>query len=227
MNDSGAAARPTAAPVHVVVVDDEPMVCAFLRSILAATGQVVVDDVAYDGAAGVEAAVRMRPDVVLMDLRMPGVDGVTATAEIRSLPEPPAVVVMTTFDTDEHLLAALDAGASGFLLKTTPPDRLVPLVVAAAAGASVLSPAALRRLRERGAAAAAADPAGDPELDALAEREAQVLTLVAEGLSNADIADRLYLSEGTVKGHVSRLMTKLNCQNRTQLALRAARPGRG
>jgi DNA-binding NarL/FixJ family response regulator len=128
---------------------------------------------------------------------------------------------MTTFDTDEHVLAALDAGAHGFLLKTTPPDQLVPLVLAAATGASVLSPEALRRLRER----RESEPRqrSDPELDALAEREHAVLTLVAEGLSNADIAARLYLSEGTVKGHVSRLMAQLHCANRTQLALRAAR----
>jgi DNA-binding NarL/FixJ family response regulator len=141
--------------VHVVVVDDEPMVCEFLRTILSSTGQITVDAVARDGSAGAEAAARHRPDVVLMDLRMPGTDGVSATARIRELPEPPVVVAMTTFDTDEHVLAALDAGASGFLLKTTPPDRLIPFVLAAAAGASVLSPEAVQRLRR----SAVADPA--------------------------------------------------------------------
>jgi DNA-binding NarL/FixJ family response regulator len=208
-------------PVSVIVVDDEPMVCEFLRTILSATGEITVAEVAHDGEAGVAAVRRHRPAVVLMDLRMPGTDGVSATREIRALPDPPTVVAMTTFDTDEHVLAALDAGAHGFLLKTTPPDQLVPLVLAAATGASVLSPEALRRLRER------REPQprrrSDLELDALGERERAVLALVAEGLSNADIAARLYLSEGTVKGHVSRLMAQLHCANRTQLALRAAR----
>ncbi|MGP4020656.1 response regulator [Saccharopolyspora sp. 5N708] len=219
--DADAPAVTTDGVVHVVVVDDEPMVCDFLRIILSTSGQIVVDAVAHDGASGVEAAVRHRPDVVLMDLRMPGVDGVTATAEIRALANPPVVVAMTTIDTDDHVLAALDAGATGFLLKTTPPARLVPLVVAAATGASVLSPEAVQRLRNHRPAEPPKRP--DPELDALGEREREVLALVAEGMSNADIAARLYLSEGTVKGHVSRLMTLLGCDNRTQLALRAVR----
>jgi DNA-binding NarL/FixJ family response regulator len=204
------------------VVDDEPMVGEFLRAILAGSGQIAVDEVAYDGAAGSEAALRHRPDVVLMDLRMPGVDGVTATREIRSLPDPPAVIAMTTLDTDEHVLTALEAGAAGFILKTTPPAQLVPLVLAAAAGTSVLSPEALQRLRRHRSSVPAA-PA-DLQLDGLSAREREVLTLVAEGMSNADIASRLYLSEGTVKGSVSRLMTLLDCKNRTQLALRVVQP---
>lgn len=209
-------------PVPVVVVDDEPMVCEFLRTILSATGEITVVAVAHDGAAGIAAVRRHRPAVVLMDLRMPGLDGISATREISALPDPPVVVAMTTFDTDEHVLAALDAGAHGFLLKTTPPAQLVPLVLAAATGASVLSPEALDRLRRH----RSGEPPrrSDPELDALSERERAVLALLAEGLSNADIATRLYLSEGTVKGHVSRLMTRLRCANRTQLALRADRP---
>ncbi|WET76300.1 response regulator transcription factor [Amycolatopsis sp. QT-25] len=209
--------------VHVVVVDDEPMVGEFLRTILSDTGRIVVDAVAYDGAAGTEAVVRYQPDVVLMDLRMPQVDGIAATAEIRGLPQPPAVLAMTTVDTDEHVLAALDAGASGFILKTTPPSRLVPLVLAAAAGASVLSPEALQRLRDNSNAASTKKPEPDPRLDALSDREREVLALLGEGLTNADIAARLYLSEGTVKGNVSRLMTLLDCQNRTQLALHVVR----
>ena len=209
-------------PVRVVVVDDEPMVCDFLRVILTTSGQVTVDAVAHDGAQGLAATQQHRPDLVLMDLRMPHVDGITATARIRALPDPPVVVAMTTLDTDQHVRDALDAGASGFLLKTTPPNQLIPLVVAAATGASVLSEQALQRLREHRPAPPERVP--DPEVQALPERERQVLALVAEGLSNADIAGRLYLSEGTVKGHVSRLMTALGCENRTQLALRAVRP---
>ncbi|TWF95105.1 LuxR family two component transcriptional regulator [Saccharopolyspora dendranthemae] len=208
--------------MRVVVVDDEPMVCDFLRVILTSSGQVTVDAVAHDGAEGLAATQQHRPDLVLMDLRMPHVDGITATARIRALPDPPVVVAMTTLDTDQHVRDALDAGASGFLLKTTPPNQLVPLVVAAATGASVLSEQALQRLRDQRPAEPERVP--DPEIQALPERERQVLALVAEGLSNADIAARLYLSEGTVKGHVSRLMTALGCENRTQLALRAVRP---
>lgn len=208
--------------MRVVVVDDEPMVCDFLRVILTSSGQVTVDAVAHDGAEGLAATQQHRPDLVLMDLRMPHVDGITATARIRALPDPPVVVAMTTLDTDQHVRDALDAGASGFLLKTTPPNQLVPLVVAAATGASVLSEQALQRLRDQRPAQPERVP--DPEIQALPERERQVLALVAEGLSNADIAARLYLSEGTVKGHVSRLMTALGCENRTQLALRAVRP---
>lgn len=208
-------------PVPVVVVDDEPMVCEFLRTILTTTGEITVTAVAHDGAEGVAAAQRHQPAVVLMDLRMPGMDGISATREIRALPDPPTVVAMTTLDTDKHVLDALDAGAHGFLLKTTPPNQLIPLVLAAATGASVLSPEALRRLRERHPPEPERRP--DPELETLGERERAVLALVADGLSNADIATRLYLSEGTVKGHVSRLMTRLHCANRTQLALRATR----
>lgn len=209
----------TADPVHVVVVDDEPMVCQFLRDALTGSGRITVDAVAHDGAEGVEAVLRHQPAVVLMDLRMPGVDGIAATQEIRALPDPPTVVAMTTLDTDKHVLAALDAGASGFILKTTPSDQLVRMVLAAADGASVLSPQALRRLHAR---AQPPRPA-DSRIAALPARDQEVLTLVADGLSNADIASRLYLSEGTVKGSVSRMMTQLDCQNRTQLALLAVR----
>lgn len=205
--------------VHVVVVDDETMVCQFLRDALTGSGRITVDAVAHDGAEGVEAVLRHQPDVVLMDLRMPGVDGIAATKEIRALPDPPAVLAMTTLDTDEHVLAALDAGASGFILKTTPSDQLARMVLAAADGASVLSPQALRRLHSR---AQPSQPA-DPRIATLPARDQEVLVLVADGLSNADIASRLYLSEGTVKGSVSRMMTQLDCQNRTQLALLAVR----
>lgn len=207
----------TTEPVHVVVVDDEPMVCHFLRTALTGSGHITVDAVAHDGAEGTEAVLRHQPDVVLMDLRMPGVDGIQSTTEIRALADPPAVLAMTTLDTDDHVLAALDAGASGFILKTTPPDRLARLVLAAADGVAVLSPQALHRLHAR----ATSPRQTDPRITALGDRDREVLDLVAEGLSNADIAARLYLSEGTVKGSVSRLMTLLDCHNRTQLALLA------
>jgi DNA-binding NarL/FixJ family response regulator len=204
-------------PVRVLVVDDEPMVCTFLRTILTSTGRIVVDAVAHDGAAAVDQAVRNRPDVVLMDLRMPGADGVAATTAIRRLPDPPVVVVMTTLDPDEQLAAALEAGAIGYLSKTTPPESLIPLVLAAAAGVSVLSPDALDRLKQR---PVVTSPPIDPAIATLSRREREVLNLLAEGLSNPEIGRKLYLSESTVKGHVSHLMKHLNCRNRTQLALR-------
>ncbi len=162
--------------VRVVVVDDEPMVCAHLRTILGSAGTIEVVEEAHDGAAGVEAVVRTRPDVVLMDLRMPGVDGITAIERIGKLADPPAVVVLTTFDADQYVLRALRAGAAGFL----------------------------RQL-----------------VGSLTEREVQVLACLGEGLSNAQIAGRLYLSEATIKGYVSRMLDKLECANRTQAGLLA------
>ncbi|MEO3754579.1 response regulator transcription factor [Streptomyces sp. B6B3] len=205
--------------VRVVVVDDEPMVCRFLRTILGSAADVEVVDEAHDGTAGVEAVTRQRPDVVLMDLRMPGMDGLTAIERIAELRDPPAVVVLTTFDADEYVLRALRAGAAGFLVKSTPPEDLIGLVRVAAEGHTVLSAAAARRL-----VAASSDdhPARDRArrlVGSLTEREVEVLACLGEGLSNARIAARLYLSEATVKGHVSRLLDKLDCANRTQAGL--------
>jgi len=213
--------------VRVVVVDDEPMVCAHLRTILGSAGDIEVVGEAHDGAAGVEAVVRHRPDVVLMDLRMPGVDGITAIERIGKLTEPPVVVVLTTFDADQYVLRALRAGAAGFLVKSTPPQDLIGLVRVAAEGHTVLSPAAARRLI---AASADSEPARDRArklVSTLTEREAEVLACLGEGLSNAQIASRLYLSEATVKGYVSRLMDKLGCANRTQAGLLAHEAGLG
>jgi len=207
--------------IRVIVVDDEPMVCAHLRTILGSAADIEVIDQAHDGAAGVEAVVRGRPDVVLMDLRMPGMDGITAIGEISKLASPPVVVVLTTFDADQYVLRALRAGAAGFLVKSTPPEELIGLVRVAAEGHTVLSPAAARRL-----IAASAD--GEPSRErarrltgSLTERETEVLACLGEGLSNAQIGTRLYLSEATVKGYVSRMLVKLDCANRTQAGLLA------
>ena len=207
--------------VRVVVVDDEPMVCAHLRTILGSADDIEVVGEAYDGAAGVEAVVRNRPDVVLMDLRMPGVDGLTAIERIAKLADPPAVVVLTTFDADQYVLRALRAGAVGFLVKSTPPEDLIGLVRVAAEGHTVLSPAAARRLI---AASADSQPARERArklAGSLTEREVEVLTCLGEGLSNAQIAGRLFLSEATVKGYVSRMLDKLGLENRTQAGLLA------
>jgi len=207
--------------VRVVVVDDEPMVCAHLRTILGSADDIEVVGEAYDGAAGVETVVRNRPDVVLMDLRMPGVDGLTAIERIAKLADPPAVVVLTTFDADQYVLRALRAGAAGFLVKSTPPEDLIGLVRVAAEGHTVLSPIAARRLI---AASADTQPARDRAkklVGTLTERETEVLACLGEGMSNAQIAARLYLSEATIKGYVSRMLDKLGCANRTQAGLLA------
>jgi DNA-binding NarL/FixJ family response regulator len=188
--------------VRVVVVDDEPMVCAHLRTILGAADDLQVVGEAHDGAAAVEAVMRSRPDVVLMDLRMPGVDGLTAIERIGKLADPPAVVALTTFDADQYVLRALRAGAAGFLIKSTPPEDLTRLVRVAADGNTA-------HLRAR------------KLLESLTEREVDVLACLGEGLSNAQIAARLYLSEATVKSYVSRMLDKLGCANRTQAGLLA------
>ncbi|TYK46030.1 response regulator [Actinomadura decatromicini] len=211
--------------ITVLLVDDEPMVCAHLRTILGAADDVEVVGEAHDGAAGVEAVVRHRPHVVLMDLRMPGVDGLAAIERVAALRSPPVVVALTTFDADEYVIRALRAGAAGFLLKSTPPEDLVKLVRVAADGHTVLSAAATTRLL--GTAGARADGRARTRdlLGGLTGRETEVLGCLGEGLSNAQIAGRLHLSEATVKGHVSRLLDKLGCANRTQAGLLARDAG--
>ncbi|HTZ91825.1 MAG TPA: response regulator transcription factor [Streptosporangiaceae bacterium] len=207
--------------VRVVVVDDEPMVCAHLRTILGSADDIEVVDEAHDGAAGVEAVTRARPDVVLMDLRMPGVDGIAAIERIGALATPPAVVVLTTFDADQHVLRALRAGAAGFLVKSTPPADLIGLVRVAAEGHMVLSPAAARRLVAASADSQQTRDRARKLMVSLTEREVEVLRCLGAGMSNAQIAAQLYLSEATVKGYVSRMLDKLGCANRTQAGLLA------
>jgi DNA-binding NarL/FixJ family response regulator len=207
--------------VKVLVVDDEPMVCAHLRTILGSADDLEVVDEAHDGAAAVEAVLRNRPDVVLMDLRMPGVDGLTAIERINQLRDPPVVVALTTFDADQYVLRALRAGAGGFLVKSTPPEDLIGLVRVAAEGNMVLSPVAARRLVAASADQQAARQRARALVEPLTERETEVLACLGEGLSNAQIAARLYLSEATVKSYVSRMLDKLGCANRTQAGLLA------
>jgi DNA-binding NarL/FixJ family response regulator len=207
--------------IRVVVVDDEPMVCAHLRTILGSAADIEVVDEAHDGAAGVEAVLRSKPDVVLMDLRMPGVDGITAIERIGKLVHPPVIVVLTTFDADQYVLRALRAGAAGFLVKSTPPEDLIGLVRVAAEGHTVLSPAAARRLIAASADRQLAHDHARKLASSLTERETEVLAGVGEGLSNAQIAARLYLSEATIKGYVSQILVKLECTNRTQAGLLA------
>jgi DNA-binding NarL/FixJ family response regulator len=207
--------------IRVVVVDDEPMVCAHLRTILGSADDLEVVEEAHDGAAAVQAVLRDRPDVVLMDLRMPGVDGLTAIERITQFPDPPVVVALTTFDADQYVLRALRGGAAGFLVKSTPPEELIRLVRVAADGNMVLSPAAARRLVAASADRQSSRQRARELVGSLTERELEVLACLGEGLSNAQIAARLYLSEATIKGYVSRMLDKLGCANRTQAGLLA------
>jgi DNA-binding NarL/FixJ family response regulator len=204
--------------IRVVVADDEPMVCAHLQTILGSVEDIEVVDQAHDGAAAVASVLRHRPDVVLMDLRMPGVDGLAAIERIAALREPPVLVALTTFDADHFVTRALRAGAVGFLLKSTPPLDLIDLVRVAAEGHTVLSPNVTRRLV---AGRASGDRHRTAALAELTQRERQVLACLGEGLSNAQIGGRLHLAEATVKGYVSRLLVKLQCANRTQAGLLA------
>jgi DNA-binding NarL/FixJ family response regulator len=208
--------------IRVVVADDEPMVCAHLQTILGSVDDIEVVDQAHDGVAAVASVLRHRPDVVLMDLRMPGVDGLAAIERIAALREPPVMVALTTFDADQFVTRALRAGAVGFLLKSTPPHDLIDLVRVAAEGHTVLSPAVTRRLV---AGRATGGQQREAALAELTERERQVLACLGEGLSNAQISGRLHLAEATVKGYVSRLLVKLQCANRTQAGLLAQQAG--
>ena len=208
----------------VLIVDDEPLIRAGLRLVLDGARGIEIAGEAGDGVEGEELAARLRPDVVLMDVRMPRRDGVEATARVRALPDPPSVVVLTAFATDAYVLGALRAGAAGFLLKHTPPAQLVDAVRQAAAGTMALSPEAVSSLLD---AAGAPTMEGAERVSTLSDREAEVADLVAEGLTNAEIAARLYLSLPTVKTHLARIFEKLAVTNRVQLALlvHAARRG--
>ncbi len=211
----------------VLLVDDEALVRTGLRMILETAEDVTVVAEAGDGRAAIDAVHRYRPDVVLMDIRMPGLDGLSATAAIRARPDPPSVVVLTTFDTDDEVFRALEAVAIGFLLKDTPPADLLRAIRIAASGEAMLSPSVTRRVITRFTAedrSARRREALD-RLTALTERERAVLVEIGLGHANADIARRLYLSEATVKTHITHLFEKLSATNRVQLAIAAFRAG--
>lgn len=210
---------------HVVVVDDQPMMRAAFRTILEAAGHEVVGE-AGDGDEALDVTERHAPDVVLMDVRMPGRDGLSTTAAIVGRHPDAKVVVLTTFDLDEYVTGALDAGASGFLLKNARPEELVTAVERVADGDAVLDPAVTRRLIEHlGVAAGAAARSDDRDLDRLTEREKDVLALICEGCTNAEIAERLGVGAATSKTHVSRVITKLGVRDRVQAVIRAYETG--
>ncbi len=207
--------------VRVIVVDDDPLVRAALTMMLDGADGIAVVGEAADGDEVSGVVDRHPTDVVLMDIRMPRVNGIVATRRLRARPNPPEVIVLTTFDTDDHVVRALRAGASGFLLKDAPPQRIVEAVRGVAAGEPILSPAVTRRLMDRVATGAQAYEQARAQLAELSPRERDVLLAVARGLANAQIAAQLAMSVATVKAHVSRILTKLDLSNRTQLALLA------
>ena len=208
--------------IRVLLVDDDPLVRSGLKLMLAGAETIEVVGEVDDGRGVLAAVDTNHPDVVLMDIRMPQLDGIAATRLLRSQSEPPAVLVLTTFDADELVLSALRGGAAGFLLKDTPPLDLVRAIEAVHAGDSVLSPTVTRSLVQLVAGDADADrrhESARERLATLSDREHEVALAVGRGLTNAEIATELYMSVATVKAHVSRLLTKLGVDNRVQIAL--------
>jgi DNA-binding NarL/FixJ family response regulator len=214
--------------IRVLLVDDQPLLRTGFRMILSAEPDLAIVGEAGEGASGVEAARKLKPDVVLMDIRMPGMDGIAATRALAGpgVEDPMKVLILTTFGLDEYVVEALRAGASGFLLKDAPPEDLVEAIKVVAAGEALLAPSVTRRLLDR--VATRLPPATDAAIPALAEltdREMEVLKLVARGLSNAEIAEKLVVSETTVKTHVSRVLAKLDLRDRVQAVILAYETG--
>ncbi|WUJ09784.1 response regulator transcription factor [Actinoplanes sp. NBC_00393] len=207
--------------VRVVIVDDDPLVRAGLTMMLDGADGIVVVAAVADGDEVPAALDEHHVDVVLMDIRMPRVNGITATRRTRARPRPPEVIMLTTFDTDEHVVRALRAGAGGFLLKDTPPDRIAAAIRSVAAGEPILSPAVTRRLMLKVASGADTSEQARSALAALSPREREVALALARGNTNAQIADALAMSVATVKAHITHIFTKLDLNNRTQVAMLA------
>ena len=213
------------ARVRVLVVDDDDLMRAGLRAVLSSAGEIEVVGEASDGRSGAAQARALRPDVVLMDVRMPDLDGISATRELLATSPEAKVAILTTFEEDEYIFGALRAGASGFLLKRTRPEELIAAIHTIAAGDSLLSPSVTRRVIERMAEQPVADPAAGERLDVLTPREREVLVLIARGLSNGEIADTLVVEESTVKTHVKRILMKLHLRDRVQAVILAYESG--
>jgi DNA-binding NarL/FixJ family response regulator len=208
-------------PVRVLIVDDDALVCSGLTMMLSEFDDLQVTGAVSDGTEVVAAVSRHQPHVVLMDIRMPRLDGLAATEQLRARQDPPEVIILTTFDTDRHIRRALRAGASGFLLKHTPPTRIAHAIRLVAAGEPMLSPDVIRRVM-----AFAAEPSPDPRreraqqlLARLSDGERAVATLVGQGRTNSEIGHELLMSTATVKAYMSRILTKLDLNNRVQVAL--------
>jgi DNA-binding NarL/FixJ family response regulator len=212
-------------PIRVVLVDDDPLVRAGLGLMLRGAPQLEIVGEAGDGAEALEVIARLRPDVVLMDIRMPRMDGLTATQQLSELRDPPKVIVLTTFDADEHVVRALAHGATGFLLKDTSPPMIVEAIQKVAAGQPMLSPSVTTQLIRRVAHAPSTDASAEraraaaTRLASLSERERDVAVAVGQGKSNAEIASDLFMSLATVKAHVSHIFVKMEVSNRVQIAI--------
>ncbi|TCP56815.1 LuxR family two component transcriptional regulator [Tamaricihabitans halophyticus] len=212
-------------PIRVAIVDDDQLVRMALRLVIDGESDLSVVAEAAEGDAAIAVVQEHRPDVVLMDVRMPGKDGLSATRELLELPAPPRVLVLTTFDSDELVLNALRSGALGFVLKDTPPARIIDAVRTVAAGNPALSPAATARVIAAATGAHSAtqqSPSGESarnQLSTLTERELDTARSIADGLGNAEIAERLNISVATVKAHTGNLFSKLEVENRVQIAL--------
>lgn len=212
--------------IRVVLLDDEELVRTGIAMILEAGGGIEVVAQDADGRGIVELVQKYRPDVVVTDIRMPQVDGLEVTRRVRALAEPPAVVVLTTFGLDEYVYAALEAGAAGFLLKDTPPRELARGVEIVASGEAILAPSITKRMLTAFAQGTGAQqPEALGRLEQLTEREREVALAVATGAGNAEIARTLFMSESTVKVHISRIIAKLGLENRTQIAILVHRAG--
>ncbi|CAN3985151.1 response regulator [Kitasatospora purpeofusca] len=228
-----APAVPAVPTVRVLLADDQPLVRAALEMVITEAADLEVVGEAGNGAEAVRLAEELRPDVVVMDIRMPVLDGIEATRRVTSGPSPARVVVLTTFDEDENVYAALHAGASGFLVKDMALDDILDAIRVVAAGEALLSPSVTRRLiaeftarpAPAAAPASAPSPPGADRLSAITEREREILTLVGRGLANPEIATELVLSPATVKTYITRLLTKLAARDRVQLVILAYESG--
>jgi len=210
-------------PIRVLLVEDQALVRAGLRMVIDSQPDLMVVGEAADGASGVDQAQAVRPDLVVMDVQMPALNGIEATGRILALPAPPRVVVLTTFDLDEYAVAAIRAGASGFLLKASPPEEMLAALRAVYSGDAVLAPSTTRRLLDQ--LAPAFDPNAMRLVATLTTREREVLVAMARGWRNAEIAERLYVAEGTVKTHVGQILAKLGARDRVRAVVLAYEAG--
>ena len=211
--------------IRILIADDQDLVRAGLRMILEAADELEVVAEAHDGEAAVELALLHAPDVVLMDLRMPRCDGIQATRKLAATTSAPKIIVLTTFDTDDNVYDALAAGASGFLLKTAPPTRLIDAIRCVHSGEALLAPSVTQRLIQQHLTHSRPDPSLAERLDVLTDREREVLTLIGRGRSNTEIAQQLVVSEATVKTHINHVLGKLELRDRVQAVVLAYESG--